>query len=315
MNNSYVDRGKIKEVINFVDIAYGKKVCRGGLEDALHALQSAENLLFEGCEDVWRHEIDYRQAHIYMRLAGICNIKGDSEKAKEFFRIAYNKFSNIKNGIYEHHAAVYKIPAGINCGLLSANDAVELMKNFDKDSPEIHLKNYNKNLYNLYELSCYYGGIWNNNLDGIMLNCDRDDSYTILSNFDTNNFNEKINVTKNFAYQEINQLKNKSKIDGFVFLHDKNANKYEFKIQDDTNITNEPAIRYLFSEIYRKNFNTNIIDWYHEYTSGSTDLVELRKQDKRRLKGQIEWNSKQDKNLPGKWLIAYPRGYKFIINP
>ena len=114
MNNSYVDRGKIKEIINFVDIAYGKKVCRGGLEDALRALQSAENLLFEGCEDVWRHEIDYRQAHIYMRLAGRCNINDDREKAKEFFHIAYNKFSNIKNGIYEHHAAVYKIPAGIN---------------------------------------------------------------------------------------------------------------------------------------------------------------------------------------------------------
>ena len=227
MNNSYVDRGKIKEVINFVDIAYGKKVCRGGLEDALHALQSAENLLFEGCEDVWRHEIDYRQAHIYMRLAGRCNINDDREKAKEFFRMAYNKFSNIKNGIYEHHAAVYKIPAGINCGLLSSDDAVALMKLFNKDSSERLLINYNRNLYNLYELSCYYGGIWNTNLDGIMINCERDDSYTILSNFDTNNFNKNISVTKKFAKEEINQLKNKRKIDGFVYIYDKNVKNKE----------------------------------------------------------------------------------------
>lgn len=314
MNNSYVDRGKIKEIINFVDIAYGKKVCRGGLEDALRALQSAENLLFEGCEDVWRHEIDYRQAHIYMRLAGRCNINDDREKAKEFFRIAYDKFSNIKSGVYELHATVYKIPAGINCGRLSSDDAVDLMKSFNKDSSEIHLINYNRNLYNLYELSCYYGGIWSSNLDGIMINCERDDSYTILSNFDTNNFNEKIKVTKNFAYQELNQLKNKSKIDGFVFLHDKNANRYEFKIQDDTTVINEPAIRYLFSEIYKKNFNTNTISWYHEYTSGSTALVDLRKKDKSRLKLQLEQNFDWQ-DVPGKWLIAYPRGYKFIINP
>lgn len=315
MNTSYVNRGKIKELIQFVDIACGKKVCRGHLEDALLALQNAESLLFEGCEDVWRHEIDYRQAHIYMRLAGRCNINADRERAKELFRIAYNKFSNIKNGIYEHHASVYKIPAGINCGLLSADDAVDLMKLFNKDPLERHLINYNRNLYNLYELSCYYGGIWNSNLDGIMINCERDDSYTILSNFDTNNFNEKVKVTKNFAYQEVTQLKNKSKIDGFVFLHDKNVNRYEFKIQDSTDIINEPAIRYLCSEIYKKNFNTNTINWYQEYTSGSTDLVGLRKQDKRRLKQQVEQKFNWQDDLPGKWLIAYPRGYKFIINP
>ena len=187
------------------------------------------------------------------------------------------------------------------------------MKSFNKDSSEIHLINYNRNLYNLYELSCYYGGIWSSNLDGIMINCERDDSYTILSNFDTNNFNEKIKVTKNFAYQELDQLKNKSKIDGFVFLHDKHANRYEFKIHNDTNITNIDAIRYLFSEIYKKNFNTDAINWYREYTSGSKDLNEQKKTDKSRLKKQLKQNIDWQDGLPGKWLVAYPRGYHFTI--
>ena len=252
MNTSYVNRGKIKELIQFVDRACGKKVCRGHLEDALLALQNAESLLFEGCEDVWRHEIDYRQAHIYMRLAGKYNINNDKGKAKEFFHIAYNKFSNIKSGIYERHAAVYKIPAGINCEILSREDALSMMKSFDHDGSGIHLINQNRNLYNLYELSCYYGGIWNSNLDGIMINCERDGSYTILSNFDTNNFNKNIMVTKKFAKEEMYQLKSKRKIDGFVFLDSKDGCKYEFKIQDGTNVINEPAIRYLFSELYKK---------------------------------------------------------------
>lgn len=59
----------------------------------------------------------------------------------------------------------------------------------------------------------------------------------------------------------------------------------------------------------------NTTSWYTEYTSGSKNLNQLRKQDKARLKAQIGWNSKLDKNLPGKWLIAYPQKYKFIIEP
>ena len=222
-----------KEADIKIERACDHKLLRGGSED----LQYARLLLAEVRRgiplpegQVWKEKVDYREAHICMRMAGLENSIGRSDNARKLYQEAFRLFSLVENSnVYGTLAQIYSIAAGKNCGCeLDVKKVLVKICNKTIQSDELEL---NTNLFNLLELSAYFTGIWDFEMNGIHFIEKR--GYTIFSCPDEDNRFKGISFSSDFSKAELENLVKLKKVELGIFLGKRNVEVYhrEKKLQ------------------------------------------------------------------------------------
>ena len=303
-----------EEVEKLIDFACSEKVLRGGLHEARNFLAEARNIL--SCEEkVWRAKIDYRDAHLCMRMAGMKNVEGAINEARILYEEAFNKFSSIGYGLpYNKLASLYKIPAAIHARYNLSKEEIKssvLENEFGENSKQL-----DSNVYNLIELSAYYAGIWSTDLEGISFEKE-EKSYFVLSNCHENF--SRIRMTKEFAEKESLNLLNNDMAD-IVVIFDNDIiyyNKKEYRVFASNVIDITPGV--LLNLLTR--ISDNADQWEEEHIVREKNIeYEVWKSLNKSARTKRE--SVNFENAHGfsdiaegktRWLFACPTKFKFKL--
>ena len=286
----------------------------GGLDEARRSLNEARELLPRE-EKVWRAKIDYRDAHLCMRMAGMKNVEGSIDEARILYAEAFNKFSSIKYGLpYNRLASLYKIPAAIHARYNLSEE--EIKSSVLKNEFGENFKQLDSNIYNLIEMSAYYAGIWSTDLEGISFEKE-EKSYFVLSNCHKDF--SRIRMTKEFAEKESLNLLNNDVAD-VVVIFDNDIiyyNKKDYRVFASNGIDITPGVlRNLMTRI-----SDNAEQWEEEHIFREKNIAyeDWKRQNRstrtRRESAAFEKAHGFSDITEGKtrWLFACPTKFKFKL--
>jgi len=154
-----------------------EKCLRGGSELALETLDEAEAIAkdLHELQGVWLAAIQYRKAHLLMRMMG-----SDEFPYPEGYSNAHQLFLRAsQHAPFAIRGRLYALAAGLKSGQYCLEKQPELLREIFQlvgiSSNEMHAENrversmgtLDSNLVNLLELSAYYWDTWNPVLEGI----------------------------------------------------------------------------------------------------------------------------------------------------
>ncbi|MCR4666800.1 MAG: hypothetical protein K5657_05850 [Desulfovibrio sp.] len=198
--------------------AYDLKVIRGGLSSALDVLDEAQSLISGKKADTWQSDIFYRKAHICFRCAGLESMRNNKKNAVKYLEKAIDFFHKAeKSPCYSQLSKIYQIPAYLMLGKfdMGSDSHIEKIKeiycDIKNDDEKDKVVQLDTNRRNLIELSAYYSCFWSNEIEGIVpIHNRKFENYTIFSPLRTF---ENIDMTKDFAFNEINDIVNSANYD------------------------------------------------------------------------------------------------------
>ena len=210
MEGSFENYSWRTEVNDLLEKACHSKLVRGGISLALNFFNEAELLLPKKNSDTWKAHINYRKAHIYFRYAGLESAEGNENNAKEYLENAIEFFQEAgKSKCFAQLSKIYSIPAFLKLGVFApgSTDHIQKIKdiytNIENNDTNNEIIQIDTNRVNLIEISAYYACFWTPQLEGRSVKLSYKDDYTIFS---SNDSFERINMTKEFAYNEINDI-------------------------------------------------------------------------------------------------------------
>ena len=186
-----------------------EKLLRGGLKTAQKILIEARKRLPQHGAEVWAARINYREAHLCMRFAGLVNVQGETGEATRLYTEAARLFREAEiEPCYTQLARIYGLPAALHAGEIVANDfatrherlhRICLTRNQEIDR-EIQIE---ANMANLVEISAYYAGFWSDALEGHSKTRKSAKTFTLLSSDLTF---AHLAMTKDFAFNEVQNI-------------------------------------------------------------------------------------------------------------
>lgn len=196
----------------------GEKCLRGGSGLALRLLDEAEaaSKTLDGLQELWLAAIQYRKAHLLMRVAGAEDMSHASCSS-----LAHQLFlSASKHTPFAIRGRLYALAAGLRSGDYSLDAQPAILSEVFQlvGTSAVDLRSLNPNtpdtgvldgvLANLLELTAYYWGTWDSALEGISLdplfpNGEKSEAWILFGN-DLNL--SRVRLEKSFAHAELDAL-------------------------------------------------------------------------------------------------------------
>lgn len=241
-----------------------EKCLRGGSDLALSHLDQAETIAKTalGQSDLWLAAVRYRKGHLLMRAAG-----EKKRGAKACFIKAHECFlSAAAFAPFAIRARLYALPAGLRGGVYTGRNAPGMLadtialarKSHAEPTPRFatapQTEPLDNLLANLIELTAYYWGTWNRDMEGfsrnpLFPNGDKSDAWILFGNDPDLS---KIRLEKNFAVAELDGiLANKAH---HLAVKQGDTGKWLMKTGDSAwkNLTETAFMPLLASLLYRR---------------------------------------------------------------